>query len=306
MDCSPGIRLIRQAVKILICNDGSEQADKAMHLGTILAAGCKAEVTLFGIVENPGKSQAILDSLKRGQTLLEDRKIRAELITKSGEPVAEIKKRTEEAGYDLVVIGAVRKETRGLFWMSSKAYKIIKEVTPPVLTVAGSGTGIKRILVCSGGRRYRDSMVRLIGDIALGTGAGVSLFHVMPEPPAIYSSLRGMDESVNELLQSQSELGLNLRHEKETLESLGVAIEVKLGRGPVLDEILREARAGGYDLVVSGSALSRGLRTYVMGDVTRELVNRVNCAVLVVRGPLRDESRTRLRGLIPKWLRAEG
>src|SRR5437899_12601846 len=124
-------------MKMLICSDGSEQAERAIRLGAAIAAGCQAEVTLLGIIESPGQSKALLDSLKRGQTLLEDKKVRAELITKSGKPIEEIVRRTEEANYDLVVIGAVRKELRGAFWMSSKSYKIIKEIKPPVLSVAG-------------------------------------------------------------------------------------------------------------------------------------------------------------------------
>src|SRR2546426_5844396 len=106
-------------MKMLICSDGSQQAERALRLGAAIAAGCHAEVTLLGIMESPGKADSILDSVKRGQSLLEDKKIHAELITKTGDPIQEIVRRTEEAKYDLVVIGAVRKEAQGPFWMSS-------------------------------------------------------------------------------------------------------------------------------------------------------------------------------------------
>jgi nucleotide-binding universal stress UspA family protein len=86
------------------------------------------------------------------------------------------------------------------------------------------------------------------------------------------------------LLHSQSELAQNLRREKETLESLGVRTEVKLRHGGVLEQVLRELREGNYELVVTGSALSRSFRTYILGDVSREIVNRATCAVLVARG----------------------
>src|SRR6266705_749033 len=153
-------------MKFLICSDGSEQADRAIRLGAAIAAGCQAEVTLFGIAESEGSSKTILDSLQRGQSLLEDKKIHAELITKSGTPIEEIVKRTGETLYDLVVIGAARKETRGAFWMSSKSYKLIKEVISPVLSVAGDTTSISRILICSGGKRYIDDAVLLTRKIA--------------------------------------------------------------------------------------------------------------------------------------------
>lgn len=278
---------------MLLCSDGSEQADRAVRVGAAIAAGCQAAVTLLGIVENPGNFNSILESLKRGQALLEDKKIHAELITKAGEPLEEIIHRTEEAAYDLVVIGAVRKETRGLFWMSSKSYKIIKEIKPPVLIVAGQVATIKRVLICSGGKRYIDDAVRLTGQIAHGAQAVVTLLHVMPEPPAIFAGLPRIEQTSAWLLESPSELGRNLRHEKEMLESMGVTAEVRLRHGPVLEEILREVQRGDYDLVVTGSALSRSLRTYMLGDISREIVNRANRAVLVVR--------SRHKPLVPSW-----
>ncbi len=270
-------------MKLLICSDGSEQADRAVRLGVSVAGACAAEVTLLGIVEVPGHSDAILESLRRGQAQLQDKGVRAELITKIGNPIQEIVRHTAQYKFDLVVIGAVRKESRGLFWLSSKAYKIVKEVEPPVLVVAGKGAPIKRGLICSGGKSYIDHAVRLTGQIAQGLGAAITLLHVIPELPAIYARLPRMQESAEWLLRSNTELGVNLRREKETLESLRVPTGVKLRRGAVLEEILNEVREGGYDLVVTGSALSRGLRTYVLGDVSREIVNRAPCPILIVR-----------------------
>jgi nucleotide-binding universal stress UspA family protein len=252
-------------------------------LGTVVAAGCQAEVTLFGIAENQEDSKPLLESLQRGQSLLQSKGITVELITRPGRPSDEIVKRTLEASYDLVVIGTVRKKSRGRFWLSSNTYKIIKEIGPPVLSVAGKTTTIARVLICSGGKEYIDRAVRLSGQIARGTGAKATLLHVMPEPPAIYSGLPRMEISPEQLLASNSELGTNLRREKDVLESLGVVTKVRLRPGSVLQEILLEIREGKYDLVVTGSALSRTLRTYVLGDISREIVNRSTSAVLVVR-----------------------
>ena len=101
-------------MKILICSDGSEQADRAIRLGAAIATGAGAQATLFGIIEVAAKSNLILDSLQRWQAVFADKKIPIELITKPGDPVVEIVKRTEADNYDLVIIGAVRKGTQGL------------------------------------------------------------------------------------------------------------------------------------------------------------------------------------------------
>lgn len=253
-----------------------------MRLGATLAAGCQAQVTLLGINESPG-ANSLLESLKRGQSLLADKKIHAELITKVGNPIHEITRRTEETGYDLVVIGAVQKGAGGLFWMSSKSYKIVKAIQPPVLLVKGRTSTIKKVLICSGGKQFIDPAVRLTGALAAGVGAAVTLLHVMPETPIIYSRLPGIEQAPEMVLNSPSELGRSLRRERETLQAFGLSAQFRLPQGLVLPEILREIHTGGYDLVVTGSALSRSLRTYILGDISREVLNRADCAVLVVR-----------------------
>src|SRR6266850_7373549 len=138
-------------MKLLICTDGSAQAENAVRFGGMIAEKSQAEVTILAITEKPGEEDAIFDSLRRAQQTLKERGVNAEVITKAGEPIDEIVKRTEETNYDMAVIGAVRKGTRGPFLMSVKAYKIIKTIAPPVLVVIGNRAALKRILVCSGG-----------------------------------------------------------------------------------------------------------------------------------------------------------
>ena len=103
----------------------------------------------------------------------------------------------------------------------------------------------------------------------------------------MYADLVRMEENVPQLLQSKSELGTNLRRQKRELERLGVSAEVHLRHGIVIDEVFEEVREGDYDLIVTGTSQARGLlRHYIMGDLTRSILNRANVPVLVARaGP---------------------
>ncbi len=272
-------------MKILICSDGSEQANQAIQFGGLIANACHAETTLLGITEKPSEEDTLFEALRGGLQILKQVQVNAEMISKAGEPIEEIIRRTQETTYDLVVIGAARKGTRGPFIMSAKAYKIIKAVEPPVLVVIGERTKLKRILLCSGGEKYIDNAVRFSGEIAKAAGATITLFHVMSEPPPVYSDLIKMEEDINLLLHSNLDLGQNLRKEKEMLNGLGVDSEVRLRHGLVISEVFKEIKRGDYDLVVTGSSPTGGtLRTYIMGNITREIVNRAECPVLVVRG----------------------
>jgi nucleotide-binding universal stress UspA family protein len=271
-------------MKMLICSDGSEQAENAVRFAGLIAGPCRAEVTLLGITEKPGQEDALFESLKRDLQMLQEGGMDAELTIKSGEPGEEIVKRTRETKYDMVVIGAARKGTRGPFLLSAKAYKIIKAVEPPVLVVIGQRRTLKRVLICSGGQKYIDKAVEFAGRLAGAARARVTLFHVMNEPPDALTDLIRMEEDINLLLHSDTELGHNLQREKELLDSIGVDCEVLLRHGLVISEVFKEISRGDYDLVVTGSSPAGGtLRTYILGNITREIVNRAECPVLVVR-----------------------
>src|SRR5207248_11245360 len=117
---------------------------------------------------------------------------------------------------------------------------------------------LKRFLVCTGGKKFIEHAVQFTGKIAAALGASVTLLHVMAEPPAIYPNLVQLEENVDRLLQSESDLGTNLRRQKRELEHLAVPAEVRLRHGIVLDQVADEVRAGNYDLIVTGTSQARG------------------------------------------------
>jgi nucleotide-binding universal stress UspA family protein len=272
-------------MKILMCSDGSMQARAALRFGGIIAATNQAEVTILGIMERPGDEAPMFESLKDAQQELKARGVNAEVAIKAGNPVEEILKKTRETPFDLVIIGAVRRGMRGPFLMSATAYKLIKAIEPPVLVVIGVRQSLRNILICSGGERYIDRAVGISGRLAKAAGATITLLHVMAEPPTIYADLIELEENSRLLLRSNSDLGRNLRREKESLETIGVRCDVRLRHGLVVDEVFKEIRQGDYDLIVTGSSpAGDALRSYIMGNITREIVNTAERPVLVVRG----------------------
>jgi nucleotide-binding universal stress UspA family protein len=170
---------------------------------------------------------------------------------------------------------------------------VIKAIQPPVLVAIGERKQLKRFLVCTGGKEFIEQAVQLTGEIAAALGASVTLLHVMAEPPAIYVNLVQLEDNVDLLLESKSELGTNLLREKKELQRLGVPAEVRLRHGIVIDQVFEELRAGDYDLIVTGTSQARGLLGhYIMGDLTRSILNLANCPVLVARAGKSKATRT--------------
>jgi len=262
-------------------------AEAAIQLGGLLAEPLKAQIALLGIAETSSDEQSLREALQKQAGLLDGCGISLDIIVQSGEPVRQIVDQTSKNRYDLVVIGARWTGATGHHWRSEKTYEVIKSIQPPVLVAIGECKKLKRFLVCTGGKEFIEQAVQFTGTLAAAVNASVTLLHVMAEPPAMYADLVRLEENVEQLLESKSELGTNLRRQKRELEKLGVSAEVRLRHGIVINQVFEEAREGDYDLIVTGTSQARGLlRHYIMGDLTRSILNRANVPVLVARaGP---------------------
>ena len=280
-------------MKILICSDGMPASENAIELATLLARPLKAEVTLLGIAEKSSDERPLRETLERQAQSLRTQSARPDIVVSAGDPVRQILDQTSKNGYDLVLVGARWIGATGHYWRSERTYEVIKAIQPAVLVAIGERKQLKRFLVCTGGKEFIEHAVQFTGKIAAALGASVTLLHVMAEPPAIYPNLVQLEENVDRLLQSKSELGTNLRRQKRDLEHLAVPAEVRLRHGIVIDQVFEEVRAGNYDLIVTGTSQARGLLGhYIMGDLTRSILNRASCPVLVARAGRPKATRT--------------
>jgi nucleotide-binding universal stress UspA family protein len=271
-------------MKILICSDGMPAADSATKLGGLLSRVLKAETTLLGIAEKTEDEPKLRQALEKQADDLRAENVSPQVLVCAGDPVRQIVDQTSKTKYDFVIIGARQTDSTGLHSRSEKTYEVIKSIEPPVLVAMGEWAELKRFLVCTGGKEFIEQAVQLTGKLAAAVGASVTLLHVMAEPPAIYADLVRLEEDVTRLLESKSELGINLSAQKVDLEKLGVPAEVRVRHGIVVDEVFAETRERPYDMIVTGSSQARGMfRHYIMGDLTRSILNHANCPVLVAR-----------------------
>jgi nucleotide-binding universal stress UspA family protein len=289
-------------MKILVCSDGSERARRALASAAIIANATKVETTILGITEIEQEEPNLRAALREEAKVFREQAIEPEIVTKIGDPVAEIVRRTKETAYDLVVIGAERRGAQEFFLPSTKAYSITEAIVPAVLVVPVSRPAIKRILICSGGGTYIENAVRFTSTIAKDLSAEIALLTVTPRPPAMHGTIFRRQEDVAALLNSNSALGRNLRTDQEIIKRAGVPVVVEVRHGIVIDEILAEVERRDYDLVVSGSWPVRDAwRNYAIGNVTREIVNRTHRPVLVVRSDIEPTPLAqRLRNMVKK------
>jgi len=88
------------------------------------------------------------------------------------------------------------------------------------------------------------------------------------------------------LLETDTPQARRLKEALATLEGMGVAAEVHVRHGPVVHEILREIREGGYDLVGVGSPYAaQSLRRLYRPNVAVEVAEAADRPVLIARAP---------------------
>ncbi|MFZ0502633.1 MAG: universal stress protein, partial [Chthoniobacterales bacterium] len=263
-------------MRILLCSEGTERSESAIQLCLKIAAATRSEVTIFGVTELEADELALLEAIRRTQHAFMTQGVSVEILSKYGDPIAEIEKRAVEGNYDLIVIGGEAKPSGQISVLSQRAYEIIEMLFRPVLVVPVSRPEIRRILICSGGGTYIEAAVKLVIEFAPRLGASVTLFTALPEAPVMVSDRSEPDVNVSALLASDSVLGRNLRAEKEMIEAAGIPTEVRVRSGLVAAEIAAEIETGDYDLVVLGSKPSRDVFSdYLLGNMTRRLVNWV-------------------------------
>ncbi|HEX5469910.1 MAG TPA: universal stress protein [Gaiellaceae bacterium] len=110
----------------------------------------------------------------------------------------------------------------------------------------------------------------------------VTIASVVPESEARASKAGG-----HRLLAPHAHIDVARGH--EFLADRGVASEMKVLHGDPVEELCREAKTGGYDLVVTGSRALGPLAGLVLGSVSRKLVSKLSVPVLVAgrNGPMR-------------------
>jgi nucleotide-binding universal stress UspA family protein len=289
-------------MKILVCSDGSERARRALASAASITHATKAETTIFGISEVEQDEARLLEALRDESKVFREHDLAPEIVTKIGQPVTEIIRLTQATVYDLVIIGAERRGAQEFFLPSTKAYAITQAIAPPVLVVPVSRPAIKKILLCTGGGAYIENAVRFTSKLAKDLSAEITLLNVIPQPPAMHGTILRRQEDAAVLLNSNSALARNLRTEKEIIEGAGVPAVVHICHGIVIHQILAEVERCDYDLVVSGSWPVRDAwRHYAIGNVTREIVNRTDRPVLVIRSDIKPASLPqRLRNMVKK------
>jgi len=275
-------------MKMLICTIGSARRKATLRFAVEVARALSADVTLLGVVGRKREIGDLAQTLQETVLQLTREGHEVGVRVEAGDAEEMVMEELETGHYDLVALGSLAKKRSRRGFLSSVAMRIIERAQTSLLVIKGDRSSLSRILICASGSEYGHLSVWAGAALACGAGAQATILHVVDALPSMYTGLEQMEETLAELLQSDSERSRELRWAAEVVRTECEISEIKLRRGIVADELLREGKDGDHDLIVLGSSKAAGgLVRVLMGDLSRELVTRAERPVLVIRP--RDE-----------------
>lgn len=270
--------------KVLFCTDRSRDALAAVSLGGRLAAALGAETTLLVA----GKKEArVRRALEAAKSTLAAFGVYPETLIRIGPALDSCLEQVQLGDYDLVVIGYRRRKALEKALNGCLATRVAQQACTSVLIVRRGRQDITRLLVGIGGEGYTAEVTEWAANIAAAVGAHVTLLHVESAPPLMYAGLAELQQTLAELLETDTATARALRQAAGILEQAGVQAEIKLAFGVTDREVLRTAQEGDHDLVILGSGWARSaLEQLMLQNITHSILLHTRRPVLVVHpGP---------------------
>lgn len=282
-------------MRILVAVDGTQHSDLAVALTATLAqvVSVPVAVTLLTVSKQQKATAARLSILDRAAEQL-------------GTAVADIEKRVvlhhtrhpaeaileAAVGHDLVVMGKRPSTDWRALLMGPTTRQVVGHTLCPVLIAkerpavsGGQAAPLRHMLLCDSGLQDPPLLNRFLKRMGylINEDTDVTVLHVMSQisaaPGVAGSQLRA---DADELMESDAWEGAFLRQDEELLAQKGITRRIKVRHGLVLDEIIEELRDEQYDLLVIGGHRTEGLPNFLLEDISRQLVAKVQRPILVI------------------------
>jgi len=256
--------LVHPGLSFLILTDGSASAQAALDLGGQIARLAHARVTILGY----GPTTDVLQRhLQEAKEKLGSGLASLEIRATPDLPHVAVAHEVERQVYDLAVLGFDASRPPGGVAL---AENILRSGEHHLLLVSGTHLTPLRALICVTGSEPGKEDVLFAGRFLRHLGAEATLLSIVP---AARNEMEVRDRTERFLLDGV-----------RTLEVLGVPAETAIRCGPVRDEIIKQMKAGGHDLLVLGAPLAdrngEVSLSGVVGQVAEEMIAH---PVLIVR-----------------------
>jgi nucleotide-binding universal stress UspA family protein len=275
--------------EILVATNGFEGTWPGIEYAAWLGKTLGIPVMLVGIIEEKElpnideEAHPLQAIFGRAVKFFQENKQGYHLEIHEGHAEEIIPKKSREKDYLTVLTPLGRPPLRRLLLRRS-FHQLMADIAGPILYVPSACIPPTHILICLGGLGYGSSAEDLGLEIARQVQAPVTILHVVPPIGLDYPEARAVQENWEHLEDTDTLSGRNLRRGLEMARKAGLAVDLKIRQGNVVEEIVSEVKGGEYNLVCMGSPYSaQGLRQLYAPNITAEVAEIIGCPVLTVR-----------------------
>jgi nucleotide-binding universal stress UspA family protein len=279
-------------LNILLADDGSLNARSAAQLLSDLPHDRECLITALRVFTplEGAEYAAVEVEAEKTKNLLKSRHLHFHSELVLGYPSDKIIEYAGEHHPDLIVMGA---KGAGLLdgLLGSVTANVVHSGCWPVLIVRPPYRGLKRVLLVTDGSPASQYTCDFLGSFQLPENAEVEVMHVLPfirtmyvvEPYGVSTITISPEDEARIRHDEELKGKMLLDSVRESLAEHGVSAGTVLLRGDPLTEIIKYTREQECDLIVCGSRGAGNLTGWLLGSVSRELVQHAPCSVLVVR-----------------------
>ena len=254
-----------------------------LFLGAMIARNLDAEVTLLNVFPKDKKRK---QGQNEGEIILEQAAkeipdIKVKTSIRRGSIAKRIMDEAYESKIDMVVITSSR--IGGYPRRESVSKDELRKISCSVVIARNPKDDIKHILMLTGGLRVSESMIEIGAELACSLNAKMTLMHVTANVPSMYTGLETIEETLEELLQTDTPVAKHLRKCAQVLDNLNVSSEIKLKHGEPVYEIIKEVDEGDYDFMIIGaSGATTPLKEWFLRNVTKDVIDLVGIPIMIV------------------------
>jgi nucleotide-binding universal stress UspA family protein len=278
---------------ILATTDFSTRSDRAVRRASMLAKHFGARLTVLNVVDDDQPARLVELEKKEATRLLDEMArttlgvdgLTCETKVRLGEPFQEIIRESDEAGSNLIVLGAHRRQILRDIFIGTTAERTIRMSDRPALMVNAEPSGAyDRIVLAvdlSDCSAYAAHAARALG---LLEAAAITVVHAF-EAPAQGAMLRA-STTTNELKKYLAQEEINAAGEltaflgKIALRPSGHVL--RLVQSSPAETILACAREERADLIIVGTHGRTGLGKLLLGSVAEHILRIADRDVLAV------------------------
>lgn len=270
-------------MKTLICIRQLPYSEPTVRFGGLIAGLESSPATVLTVIDEDADPTEAKADLDRAISILNREEV--DKIIRKGDVLSEILSEARESDYEVIVVGTQEVDRLLDAFFGTVTRRVAGKAQSSVLVVRGDRpVKLDKILIAIGGQKMNQAVVKVGARIAKAAQAKVNVLYVTSPVPTMYTGLNEIEETLEELLHTNTPIARYLRWSAQYLADQGLEAKLEIAQGVDSDEIMREALQGDYDLLIIGASAARGIFGRIFTEqVTPHVVERSPCSVLVVR-----------------------